>query len=54
MSNHFKEQRIMKEALRESAVVFDREKHEYRLNGQRISGVTPVIGKAGGEGDDRG
>lgn len=34
----------MKEALRESAVVFDRDKHEYTLNGQKISGVTPVIG----------
>ena len=33
----------MKEALRESAVIFDPKKHEYTLNGRQLSGVTPIV-----------
>ena len=33
----------MKEALRESKVIFDPEKHEYTLNGRQLSGVTPIV-----------
>lgn len=31
------------EALKESPVLFDREKHEYTLDGNVLSGITPII-----------
>ncbi len=33
----------MKQALRESPVVFDRERHDYMLDGNKLSGITPII-----------